>query len=184
MHVFHLADDTPLPATARGGCWLIGNFDGVHKGHQAMLAAVAAQYGAPKVLTFTPHPRLFFGQPLQLLSTEAQKQALLEAAGVAVLASRQFDAQLASYTAEAFIERVLLQQLGAEGVAVGADFRFGKGRAGDVALLQKHLKVHVFQPFCDEGGQPYSSSRIRAALAAGDVVLAEKLLGRSLKPAI
>lgn len=184
MRVYTLADDTPLPRESRGGTWLIGNFDGVHKGHQAMIAEIRARYGEAKVLTFDPHPRLFLGKPLELITQLPEKQALLAQAGITVLVVRRFDAEFAAHTAEAFIGRILKGQLGAERVAVGADFRFGQARQGDVALLEKHLPVHVFHSFCDEGGEAYSSSRIRAALAAGDRILAEKLLGRAVKPAI
>lgn len=180
MKSFFLADDTPLPRSARGGAWLIGNFDGVHKGHQAMIEAVRAAYGAAKVLTFDPHPRAFFGAAPRPLSSLPEKQALLQAAGVEVLVIRRFDAAFAAHSAAAFIGGILRGQLGASRVAVGSDFRFGKGRSGDVALLQKSLPVHVFQPFCDETGMPYSSSRIRAALAEGDVATAINLLGHGL----
>lgn len=183
---FYLADDAPLPREARGGVWLIGNFDGVHKGHQAMIAALRGQYPRVNVLTFDPHPRAFFAPQTapRLLTTRPEKQALLKAAGIDVLVVRKFDAAFAAHTAEAFIASILRGQLGAAAVAVGADFRFGTGREGDITLLQKHLKVHVFEHFCDETGLPYSSSRIRQALGAGDIALAEKLLGRGLKPAI
>lgn len=184
MQVFALSDDTPLPPDARGGAWLIGNFDGVHKGHKAMIAAIRAQYGSARVLTFSPHPRVFFGAAVQQITTLPEKQALLEALGVDVLVVRSFDAAFAAHSAEDFITRILMQQLDAAVIAVGADFRFGQGRQGDVGLLQKHMKVHVFEPFCDEAGQVYSSTRIRQALAAGDVALAEKLLGHKVKPAI
>ncbi len=184
MRILALADDTPLPPECRGGAWLIGNFDGMHKGHQAMVAALKALYPRVNVLTFNPHPRAFFGAAVQQLTTLPEKQALLAALGVEVMVVRTFDAAFAAHSAEAFIERILKAQLGADVVAVGADFRFGAKRSGDVELMKKHITVHVFAPFCDESGQAYSSTRIRAALAAGDLVATEKLLGRSVKPAI
>lgn len=180
MRRFFLADDTPLPCAVRGGTWLIGNFDGVHLGHQAMIAEVRARFGVAKVLTFDPHPRAFFGSSPLLLTAVPEKLARLEQAGAAACVVRRFDAVFAAHDAGAFIRAVLQRQLGAGRVAVGPDFRFGTGRSGDVALLQKYLKVHVFESFRDEGGQPYSSSRIREALAAGNVAAAEKLLGHQV----
>lgn len=183
MRVFNLADDTPLPPESRGGAWLIGNFDGVHKGHQAMLGELKALHARVSVLTFDPHPRAFFGTAPRQLTALPEKVALLQDLGVDVLVVRKFDVSFAAHTAEAFIDHILKGQLGADLVAVGADFRFGAGRRGDTGLLKEHIAVHVFSPFCDESGQAYSSTRIRAALASGNVQEAEKLLGRGIKPA-
>lgn len=180
MQSYFLADDTPLPRAVRGGAWLIGNFDGVHKGHKAMIAEVRARYGAAKILTFDPHPRAFFGQALLQLTSRDEKLRLLAGEGVEVCVVRRFDASFAAHTAGDFITRILKRQLGAQTVAVGSDFRFGARRGGDVSLLEKHMHVHVFTPFCDEGGAAYSSTRIRALLADGNVAAAERLLGHGV----
>lgn len=171
-----------LRAAARGGLWLIGNFDGVHKGHQAIIRAMKDKDAHLGVVTFEPHPRRYFfpDQPFLLLTDRAEKLRRLEACGVTRVLVCRFDAWLAKLSAEDFIHDVLTGACSAEQVAVGPDFRFGAGRAGDVGLLQRWFdgqSVHILPPVCDEGGQPYSSSRVRAALTAGDKALAADLLG-------
>lgn len=180
MRSFYLADLTPLPRGLRGGLWLIGNFDGVHRGHQALIAALRQEAGRVRLLTFDPHPRAFFSPKTapRPLTSWPHKRALLAAAGVDVLVIRCFDAAFASLSAERFVSDVLVRQLGAQGVGVGPDFRFGAGRAGDVELLARHLTVRQYPAVCDEQGLACSSTRIREALAQGNVVLAERLLGR------
>lgn len=170
--------DTALPLRQRGGTWLIGKFDGVHRGHCGILAQVQA----PRVLTFEPYPAEFFNPaaPPRRLTSWAEKAPLLAAAGVVCAVVKRFDAALAALSPEAFIETILLGELGADAVAAGQDFRFGQGRAGDLALLRRYLPVQVLAPVCDAAGEVISSSRIRAALAAGDVAQAQALLGRPL----
>ncbi len=165
----------------------IGNFDGVHRGHQAMLARLieAAEdlQLEPAVLTFDPHPREYFarGEAPARLSTLRSKLDLFRAFGVAVAWVARFDARLAALTAEEFVDDVLVRGLNARWVLVGDDFRFGRGRAGDLALLRARTR-----PFSVEGMRTIevgdlraSSTAVRNALAAGDLLRAADLLGRS-----
>jgi riboflavin kinase/FMN adenylyltransferase len=164
----------------------IGNFDGVHRGHQAMLARLceaAEDLRLPAaVLTFDPHPREFFAKDAAppRLSRLRQKLELFRAFGVATTIVARFDARLAAMTPEAFIEDVLVRRLSARWVLVGDDFRFGKARAGNLAVLRAHAR-----DFSVEGmrtvavdSQRASSSAVREALAAGNLVQAAAVLGR------
>lgn len=171
-----------LPASARGGGWLIGNFDGVHKGHQAILVRQREAWGNVGVITFEPHPRQYFApsEPFLRLTDATHKQQRLARCGVTRVLQLSFDTQLAALSAADFVNRVLLEQCGAEQVAVGEGFRFGAQRTGDVSLLQALLgseNVSVLPAVRDASGQPYSSSRIRAAITAGNTQLAQELLG-------
>lgn len=172
----------PRPSVA------VGNFDGVHRGHQALVAsavaAAAAAEGTPVVLTFDPHPARVISPETAptALMTVAQKSAALERAGVHAMAVLPFTADVAGATPEEFVERVLHRALGAEAVVVGANFRFGRGRAGDVGDLRRHgesLGIRVVEvPPVVVLGDRVSSSRIREALARGDTRAAAALLGR------
>ncbi len=180
-------DHRGLAAADRGAAVAMGNFDGVHLGHQAVLAlahAAAGELGAPfGVVTFEPHPRAFFAPeapPFRLTTADARAQRL-EKLGVEVLYELPFNASLAALTPEEFVAEVLDRGLGVRHVAVGADFRFGHGRAGDPATLARLGAGHGFgvtvAPLvCDAGGD-YSSSAIRAALAAGEPERAARILG-------
>ena len=176
-----------LPARADGSIALtIGNFDGVHRGHQAMLlrlSEAAEDLRLPSaVLTFDPHPREFFARdaaPPRLMRLR-QKLDAFRAFGMARVYIARFDAALAALAPAQFIEDVLVARLGVRWVLVGDDFRFGKGRAGDLAVLRAHAKT-----FSVEGmrtvsieAQRASSSAVRDALAAGDLDRATALLGR------
>jgi riboflavin kinase/FMN adenylyltransferase len=176
-----------LPARADEPIALtIGNFDGVHRGHQAMLSRLL-EAGEdlrlpPAVLTFDPHPREFFARDAAppRLNTLRQKLEVFRAYGIAKTFVARFDARLASLTPVEFIDDVLVKKLDVRWVLVGDDFRFGKGRAGDLAVLRAHATT-----FSVEGmrtiavsGERASSTAIRAALAAGDLARAEALLGR------
>jgi riboflavin kinase / FMN adenylyltransferase len=177
-----VTDSQTLSASARGGGWLIGNFDGVHKGHQTIIARQREAWGAVGVITFEPHPRQFFlpHEPFLRLTDAATKVQRLEAYGVSRVLQLSFNAQLAALGPADFVNTVLQGQCGAQKIAVGEGFRFGAQRAGDVGLLQALLgkeNVTVLPVVRDESGQPYSSSRIRAALASGDKSLAGRLLG-------
>ena len=186
----HLPASPPLQPSAL----TIGNLDGVHLGHQAMLACVcdAAQQLSlsPSVLTFHPHPRHYFAtrhakpelSPRQINSLR-DKIGAIASAGIEQIALLPFNQQLASMTAEAFIERLLLEQLNAKWLMVGPDFRFGKDRAGNVTLLQSAGKslgfeVRVIHQVSDHAGERISSSMVRAALADGDMLRVQRLLGR------
>ena len=176
-----------LPARADDPIALtIGNFDGVHRGHQAMLSRLCEAAEdlrlPPAVLTFDPHPREFFARDAAppRLNTLRQKLDVFRAFGIASTIVARFDARLASLTPVEFIDDVLVKKLNVRWVLVGDDFRFGKGRAGDLAVLRAHART-----FSVEGmrtiavsGERASSTAIREALAAGDLTRAEALLGR------
>ena len=177
-----------LPADARGAAAAIGNFDGVHLGHQAVIGmarAAAERLQAPLgVVTFDPHPREFFqpDTPAFRLMTPAAKMHRLEKIGVELLFSLPFDKALSELDAEAFARDVIAGGLGLRHVVVGADFCFGKGRKGTAADLVSMGKDHGFgvtvaelQSF--ETGEPVSSTRIRKALSEGRPRDASAMLG-------
>jgi riboflavin kinase/FMN adenylyltransferase len=166
----------------------LGNFDGVHRGHQALVAETLRWArtlpGAAVVLTFDPHPAriLVPSQAKSALMTLDQKAEVLASLGVDRLAVLPFTEPLARMSAEDFARRVLREALGAARVVVGPDFRFGRGRAGDVLALTRlgaslGFQVDAIAPLLVDGA-PISSSRIRELLAGGDVVKARELLGR------
>ena len=182
MRVFHtlpIASDAPLALT-------IGNFDGVHRGHQAMLTRLIE--GAddlqlvPAVLTFEPHPREFFAPqsaPARL-STLRGKLEMFRVFGVATTIVLRFDARLASLAPEAFVHDVLERGLNARWALVGEDFRFGKGRAGDLLLLRSRSRQFTVEAMrtVSVDGERASSTAVRAALSDGDLARATALLGR------
>jgi riboflavin kinase/FMN adenylyltransferase len=174
---------------APGGCVLaIGAFDGLHRGHSALLARVRERAGArglvPAVVSFEPLPRAFFSsEPLARLSSLREKLHGLADAGIAQLLLLRFDARLASMDAADFVRDVLVARMGAKEVWVGAKFRFGHKRAGDVELLRRMgaelgFDVLVLETVTTENGERVSASRIRATLAEGDFAHAARLLGR------
>ncbi|MCK9458991.1 MAG: bifunctional riboflavin kinase/FAD synthetase [Proteobacteria bacterium] len=166
----------------------IGNFDGVHVGHRAVLAAARAEAERRgvelAVLTFEPHPAELFGRakPRMRLADPEQKTALLAACGVDLALFQRFDAEFAALSPDAFTAEVLVGALGAVCVVIGAGFRFGAGRGGDFASLRAagaRLGFEVIAaPLVTDGGEGVSSTRIRAALLAGEVASARRLLGR------
>lgn len=166
----------------------IGNFDGVHLGHRAMLErliATARKAAMPAaVLTFEPHPREYFApaEAPARLTRLREKLELLAECGVDQVYVCRFNARFASLTADEFIERVLVRGLGARHLLIGDDFRFGKGRSGDFALLQQAGVAHRFaveaMPTIELDEERVSSSSIRAALASGNLTRAEHFLGR------
>jgi len=185
MLLTHGASDAQLPPVAL----TVGNFDGIHRGHQAMLQRLLA--GARSrglqscVLTFEPHPREFFtpqAAPTRLTSLR-EKLELLAAQGVERTHVRRFDRAFASLAPEAFAEEILAKRLKARWLLIGEDFRFGARRAGDVPLLENFGRRYGYQveilPTIAHAGTRVSSSAVRAALAAGDLAVAEKLLGRA-----
>lgn len=164
----------------------IGNFDGVHRGHQAMLvrlAEAADDLRLPAaVMTFEPHPREYFAPhaaPPRLMSLR-NKLELLRAFGVGHVFVARFDERLAALAPEAFIHDVLARRLGVRWVLVGDDFRFGHRRAGDLATLRAHARTFSVEAMhtVEVAGERASSSAVRAALLAGDVERAGHLLGR------
>lgn len=171
----------------KGAVVAIGNFEGVHRGHRAVIAlaqARAAALGRPTaVLTFAPHPRTFFNPtaPAFRLGDIDTKLRLLSAAGLDGAVVLDFDAGLAGLDAEGFVDKVLVERLGIGGVVVGYDFKFGKGRGGTtdflVAAGTRHgFSVDVAPAFVDRGRR-VSSGLVRTALAAGDIDEATDLLG-------
>jgi riboflavin kinase / FMN adenylyltransferase len=164
----------------------IGNFDGVHRGHQAMLARLteaAEDLALPSaVLTFDPHPREFFapGAAPPRLSTLRSKLEQFSAHGIGEVHVARFNAALAALPAARFIDEVLVRRLGTRWVLVGNDFRFGQGRSGDLALLRLAATSFSVEamPTVIVDGERASSTVIRAALAAGELDHAARLLGR------
>lgn len=185
MRVIHGFRD--VPAASRGAAVAIGNFDGVHRGHQALIGralAAGRATGRPAgVVLFEPHPREFFApdKPIFKLTPLPRKLALIKALGADVAVVLAFDAALAAMTAEAFIGEVLVNGLGISHAVVGYDFHFGKGRGGSPATLQaagdqRGFEVTVVQPVASDG-EVFSSSAVRAKLSAGDVDGAARMLG-------
>jgi len=179
-----------VPAAAAGPTALtIGNFDGVHLGHQAMLVELkraAGRLGVPAcVLTFEPHPREFFAPdkaPTRLTSLR-EKLELLADCGIERVHLCRFDYRFAQITAEDFIERVVARGLGARWLLAGDDFRFGARRAGDLVMLKRDaprlgLEVSALASVMQDG-ERVSSTAVRRALAAGELARAERLLGRA-----
>lgn len=180
-------DGEPVSAALRGAVVTIGNFDGVHRGHQRLLAVAceeARAAGRPSAaLTFEPHPRQFFNpdRPLFRLTPEAEKLELIERFGADGAVVRRFDAALAALSAEAFVEALLVRELEASGVVVGHDFHFGRGREGTPEGLKalaaaRGISCTIVPPVALDG-RVVSSSAIRAALEAGDVAGANEGLG-------
>lgn len=178
-----------VPASLTGGVVAVGNFDGVHGGHRALLAAArseAAERGVPAVvLTFEPHPRTFFRPqtPVFRLTPPAAKARLLQALGIDGLVVANFDRALATMPAENFVDEILIGRLKLAAAVVGFNFHFGKGRAGSPALLAAAGKragfpVTIIGEVDDAAsGGPVSSSAIRENLAAGDIAVANARLG-------
>jgi riboflavin kinase / FMN adenylyltransferase len=151
----------------------IGSFDGVHLGHKRVLEAAQAGGSPASVVTFWPHPRLVLGNQVELLSTLERRLELLEETGMDEVLVVEFTPELARREPADFA-RSLLRKIGAQVIAVGESFRFGRGAAGDPALLQRlDFDVRVVPTL--EG---VSSTRIRACLRDGDVLAAARLLGR------
>lgn len=175
-------------STSRAGAVVTpGNHDGVHLGHRALLDAareLATDAGVVTALTFDPHPAQVLApdRAPPLLTTLERRTDLLRRAGADRVEILRFDLALASKTPEQFAVEVLVERLHARGVVVGPDFRFGKGRAGDVATLKELGAAHGFAVRAvgpvEKDGAPVSSTRIRDALGDGDVATATALLAR------
>jgi len=168
----------------------IGNFDGVHRGHQYLLGEtkkLAAKAGGETgVIVFDPHPRRFFrpDDPPFLLTTEGDRDWLLLGHGADFIRPLTFDAEMAALTPEAFVKDVLRDHLNLGGVVTGDEFQFGKNRSGDVNLLKKlceqeGIAAHRVAPLAQKGHEEkIGSSAVRKALRDGDIKKAERLLGR------
>ncbi|MFN3423579.1 MAG: bifunctional riboflavin kinase/FAD synthetase [Novosphingobium meiothermophilum] len=178
----------PVPDTMRGGIVALGNFDGFHLGHQAVVGEAigwARAEGRPAIVaTFDPHPVRHFAPqtPPFRLTTLDQRQELFGAAGADAMLVIHFGADVAGMTALEWIEQGLVGHLGAVGVVTGEDFTFGKGRSGNAQVLREEgprfgLRARAVGPVTLEG-EVVSSSRIREALKAGDCETATRLLTR------
>ena len=175
------------PSPASGAVAAIGNFDGVHLGHRHLLEVTqreAKRLGIPSaVLTFEPHPRDYFrpDSPAFRLTSEHVKAKVLAALGIDLVLVKRFDGDLASTGARDFVFRILRDELRLQGIVIGGDFHFGRGREGTPAILEAlgheaGVAVHV-QTMVEGRGAPVSSTRIRDALASGDVRSANAFLG-------
>ena len=171
----------------RGAVVAIGNFDGVHRGHRTVIGVAQSRAAAlgskAAVLTFSPHPRLFFQpqEPLFQLSSDRDKLRLLAATGLDGAFVLPFDKALAATSAQDFIERILIERLGIAGAVIGFDFHFGQKRAGSPDYLTEQgarlgFTVDGVPPLRDDG-RPVSSGEVRKALVAGEVEDAAGLLG-------
>jgi riboflavin kinase/FMN adenylyltransferase len=184
-----VTDWRDLAADLRGAAVALGNFDGVHRGHQRVIAAAALaardQACPLGVITFEPHPRRYFQpdvEPFRLM-TPGQIARALEALGIDILYTLPFDAGMAAMTDEDFARDVLAQGLGVAHVAAGFDITFGKGRTGDPDSLKAYgaqfgFSVSIAQRLGDAGEAKYSSSAVRKALADGQPERAAEILGR------
>ncbi|MHB0952208.1 MAG: bifunctional riboflavin kinase/FAD synthetase [Allorhizobium sp.] len=189
MTVFHRNEKkNPLPENLKGGVIAIGNFDGVHRGHQTVLSRaleLSEARGIPAlVLTFEPHPRTVFNpdKPVFRLTPAPMRARILEAMGFHSVIEYPFDRDFSQRSADEFIHSILIDWLGASEVVTGFDFHFGKGREGGPAFLMEAGRKNGFgvtlvDAFRDEGAAVVSSSRIRGLLAEGDVAQAAGLLG-------
>jgi riboflavin kinase/FMN adenylyltransferase len=188
MRIFRHLDD--LPASLHGAAVAIGNFDGVHLGHRAVIAEAgqfAHAHGRPwAVLTFEPHPRNLFrpGDPPFRLTLLRAKARLIAEMGVDFMAALRFDRAFSSLSADEFIRRILVEGFRASHVVAGYDFVFGKGRTGNCELLLRAgrtlgFDVTAVHAVRDKAGEVLSSSRARDALRLGDVAQAVAILGHA-----
>ncbi|MEO1491716.1 MAG: bifunctional riboflavin kinase/FAD synthetase [Pseudomonadota bacterium] len=182
-----LQDYRGLGPSDRGASAAIGNFDGVHKGHQVLISDAAAARSGPEtplgVITFEPHPRRFFqpDAPPFRLTTAAERARRLESLGVERVYEVGFDAALSSMSPDAFVREVLVGGLGISHLVVGADFRFGKGRAGDAVLLRTMgtelgFGVTIHDLVGDESGD-YASTALRVLIREGRCAEAADQMG-------
>ena len=187
MQIFHHVD--ALPAEARGAVVAIGNFDGVHRGHQAVIRTtrrIAAEAGRPAgVMAFEPHPRSVFrpSDPPFRLTPFRVRARLLQEAGVDLHYVLRFDAGFARTAAEAFVHEILVGAMAVRHVVVGADFCYGHQRRGNVATLRAAADelgfgMTVLTKVGDEHGGAYASTSVRDRLIEGDMRRATRLLGR------
>jgi riboflavin kinase/FMN adenylyltransferase len=184
---FLVVRDSAPDDALRGAVVAIGNFDGVHRGHRAVIGAALDQaraLGRPAAaLTFEPHPRAYFnpGEPLFRLTDEAVKLRLLASTGLHGAIVLTFDAALAGLSAESFVERILVERFAVSGAVIGFNFHFGSNRAGSPDFLKAQGKKYGFAvdvvPRFEDQGRPVSSGPIRDALAAGQLDQAAEFLG-------
>lgn len=187
----NLAHDATLfqTATLQGGVIALGNFDGVHKGHQNVIKAAVdeglRQQIPARVLTFEPHPRAILkpdSPPFRLVSPRTKLRLLVDM-GIDEVIVLNFDKDLQTLAAPDFVSQILIEQYGAQHIVAGFDFVFGEGRGGNMQSLREWLAPHKVEvtevtPFRDAQGEVMSSSRIRRALMDGDLATANRILGR------
>lgn len=186
-----IRDRSNLKPEHRGSAATIGNFDGVHVGHQAILSELRKQALlrglAPVVVTFEPTPLEYFApeKAPPRLTGFREKYEMLDYHGMARMLVLRFDRELAALSAEEFIRQILVEGLGIRYLVVGDDFRFGRGREGDFRMLQEAGEKYGFDvvstPTQTIGGERVSSTRVRQALADGRLELARELLGRMFR---
>ena len=185
MKIFRNTEDIILPF--RNACVTIGNFDGVHHGHQQLFAAVVKKAqllnGTSVVITFDPHPlQVLLPGGIKLISTCQQKEELIEQSGIDVLLIIPFTREFAKTTADIFVKDLLVQKLGVKELVVGYDYAFGKGRSGNIDFLKQQGKNYNFPvtvvEACFLGDQLVSSTKIRELIRDGKMAEARKLLGR------
>jgi riboflavin kinase/FMN adenylyltransferase len=186
MRIFRHYND--VPDAYKGAVVAVGNFDGVHRGHQALIAEAKRmadeRHASLAVLAFEPHPQEFFrpsSESFRLTPFRAKARLIAEA-GADILYALAFDAEMAAKTAQEFVQDVLVDGLAIGAIVVGADFQFGKGRAGNTTLLSymgemEGFGVTLFDPVLAHGAEKISSTEIRDALKAGRPDEAARLLG-------
>jgi len=178
-----------LPVAQRGAAVALGNFDGVHRGHQQVIAQAASAAGGLKtplgVVTFDPHPRRLFrpSEPAFRLMTLDQQARAMSHLGVDLLYLLPFDFEMASFTDREFVERVLVEGLGVRHVAVGFDISFGRGRSGSAELMKAYgeefgFSVSVAAAVAGGDGEKFSSTGVRDALRDGHPEIAARIMGR------
>lgn len=188
MVFIHQCFDEPIPADCQRGALSIGNFDGVHRGHQELIAETIRQArnfnGAAVAITFDPHPQqLLRPESFQpVLTTPAERRGLLEGLGLDHVVALRISAEFLRLTAQEFFDRIISKAFKAKAIVEGFNFGFGRGREGDGALLRKlgeEAGVAVtLVGALDFEGKPIATSRIRGELSAGNVALAAAMLGR------
>ncbi len=185
MKIFRKIEDIVQPLT--NACVTIGNFDGVHYGHQQLFATVVQKAhsvnGTSVAITFDPHPlQVLLPGGIKLISTCQQKEELIEQAGIDVLVVIPFSKEFAKTTAESFVADLLVKKLGVKELVVGYDYAFGKGRSGNIDFLKRQGLIFNFSvtvvEACYKGDQLVSSTRIRELIKGGEMAAAKELLGR------
>lgn len=178
MKIYRQLQEVPLLSKRTA---VLGNFDGVHKGHQSLIQAARELQGSILLLTFHPHPQVFMGKPFGKIQTLEEKLSCLEAYGVDEVLILPFDQDLADMSKEDFLQRILRDGLGADAVVVGYNYHFGKGAQGKSSDILSLGKKYGFQgivvPACRIDEKVVSSSRIREAIRKGQIQEAQKLLG-------
>ncbi len=185
MKIYRKIEDITRPFP--NACVTIGNFDGVHYGHQQIFATVVekarALGGTSVVITFDPHPlQVLLPGGIKLISTYRQKEELIELSGIDVLLVIPFTKEFAATRAEAFVAELLVKKLGVKELIVGYDYAFGKGRSGNIEFLKQQGHIYDFPvtvvEACYLGDQLVSSTKIRELVKEGEMAAARDLLGR------